>query len=289
MLETIPHLVRMCRHPFAERVLLLDTAPLGPGYRTRSGIGTMEQLRECCEKLMADGTIDRCVDIDYSSSLRQYLYNKHFGGEIGHTHDFRGYPIYGTLFSLEEAKTDYVLHFDSDMLLFQAIGSDWINTGIELLQRRKDVLFVAPRPGPPAKDGDLKQRGVAYHRDRDGFFSFSEFTSRKYLIQKSKFERFLPIRPCYVSWKRRAFQFVTGRSGLLNWEIAISRQLEKCGCLRADLDTKDAWTLHTPDHGAQFLQQLPNIIRLVENGCYPDQQGGDYDLHLELWQDMLSK
>jgi hypothetical protein len=44
------------------------------------------------------------------------------------------------------------------------------------------------------------------------------------------------------------------------------------------------WTLHTPDHGPEFLRMLPDIIDRVQKRDIPPLQAGDYDLNLPLWQ-----
>jgi hypothetical protein len=43
--------------------------------------------------------------------------------------------------------------------------------------------------------------------------------------------------------------------------------------------------LHTPDHGPEFIQNLPHIIGRIEAGDAPFKQAGDYDLNLDLWID----
>ena len=52
MINTIPHLVKMSQFPFQEKVLAIDTAPLSGEKVNRPGLGTMEELRACAEKLV---------------------------------------------------------------------------------------------------------------------------------------------------------------------------------------------------------------------------------------------
>src|ERR687891_1094535 len=74
MLHTIPHLVRTCRFPFARRVLMVDTAPLGRRYRRKPGIGTTEELHACCTQLLQAGVVDAITPIDYSPPYRRRIY-----------------------------------------------------------------------------------------------------------------------------------------------------------------------------------------------------------------------
>jgi hypothetical protein len=283
MMQTIPHLVKMCQFDFVERTLVIDTAPLSKNYSQRPGIGSQEQLQDCCEKLLAMGVVNHLAQIDYSPAYRQRVYQKHFGFDLRMTHNYRGYPILGSIFALESAQGDYVLHFDSDMLLYQSPHYNWIEAGMAVLRDRPEVLFVSPLSGPPSVDGRLQQRQVSYEHDAAGFYAFRDFTSRKFLVDRRKLEQVLPIDPVWLSWKRRLWSRLTGESALLNWEIMISNCLKQKGYLRADLDAPGAWTLHTPDHGAGFIAALSQVIERVESGNYPPEQAGDYDLQLEAW------
>lgn len=289
MMHTIPHLVRMCNYDFYEKCLIIDTAPLSEQYRNRPGIGTLYQLRECCNKLIEKGVVDRTIDIDYSKKTVKKTYKKHFGKFLKHTHNFRGYPIYGSIFGIEAVKGDYVLHFDSDMLLHQDKDFDWIGQGIKFLDDNEEIMFVSPLSGPPAQDGSLKQWGVEYEIDKRGFYRFKEFTSRKYLLKKEKFFSSLPMEPQYISWKRRLASYLTGKSPLWNWEVMVAEHLKAKGCIRADLSSPKAWTLHTPDHGDKFIKYLPEIIQMIEKGRFPKENAGDYDLHLDRYIEMINR
>jgi hypothetical protein len=288
MMQTIPHLVKSCQFEFLERVLFVETAPLSGIFRDRPGVGTLEQLRDCCDRLLQAGVVDRVVDIDYSEATRQRIYKKHFGQDVRFTHDYRGASVFGFIYSLEAVKGDYILHFDSDMLLHQQRNHSWILEGIALLKSCPDVMFVSPLSGCPTSDSSLKQRSVTYQCDPRGFYAFKEFTSRKFLVDRSRLEKMLPIQPQWVSWKRQALEFITGKSALNVWEITMSKALQKSEYIRADLSSPQAWTLHTPDHGSTFVQLLPQVIEQIEEGSYPPQQAGDYDLQLNLWNEQLT-
>jgi hypothetical protein len=284
MMHTIPHLVRMCNYPFSERVLVIDTAPLPARYRSDSSIATMEQLRDCCAQLVADGVVDRLADIDYSEAFRRRVYKKHFGRRLRQTSDYRGGgPLLGYVFAIEDARSGYFLHFDSDMLLYQAKGYSWLAEALSMIQSHPDLLLLAPRPGPPGVDGRLQQRGSEYIHDPRGFFRFKHVTSRRFLMDRRRFESLLPLKPLYVSWKQRIRALLTDRSMLRHWEHMVTYRMAQTNFVRADLDSPHAWTLHTPYHGAAFLEALPSIIKKVESGWYPPEQAGDYDLQLEYW------
>ncbi len=285
MLHTIPHLVRTCRFPFARRVLVVDTAPLRRRYRRRPNIGTAEELQACCGQLLEAGIVDAIAPIDYSPDYRRRIYRKHFSPPMRRTHSSGGYPILGSIFAIEESRADFLVHFDSDMLLYQDPGFSWIGEGIRLLRDHPDLLAVLPRSGPPSQDGQLRQqeeRGEAYQMDPRGIFSLGTFTSRVFLIERRRFERLLPLRPTlpFVEILRN---YLTSRNTMPEWEVMVGARLRTKGFVRADLTSPRAWTLHPDERGERFESSLPAVIARIETGNYPAEQGGYYDLLLDHW------
>jgi len=269
--HTIPHLIRMCRYPFAKKVLVRDTAPLADAFAQRQNIGTLSQLSACCDHLQSSGLVDEIIDIDYSEERRIQIYRRHFGSDVKDTHGWVGTSIFGYIYSVETADADYLVHFDSDMLLHQKKDRCWIEQGIDVLRRNPDVLVVNPLPGPPEKDGVLYQM-EPYDRDSAGFYRFKGFSSRVFLIDVGRFNRFLPLHPKSMPGGRLAL-----------WEQMVSDRMIETSSSRADLDSHAAWVLHPNDHRSDFIAALPQIIERVEAGWYPPEQAGYYDLKLGAW------
>jgi hypothetical protein len=285
MLRTIPHLVRTCRFPFARRFLMVDTAPLGRRYGRKPGIGTAEELQACCTQLLQAGVVDALVPIDYSPDTRRRIYRKHFAGPMRQTHSHGGYPILGSIEALEGSRADYLVHFDSDMLLHQDPGFSWIDEGIKQLRAHPDLLAVLPRSGPPHPDGRLRQQeetGEAYQPDARGIYCFKTFTSRVFLVDPRRFDRLLPLRP-RLPVLDLLRNYLTARSTMPEWETMIGYRLQETAFVRADLSSTRAWTLHPDERGERFEAALPDLIARIEAGYYPAGQGGYYDLLLDLW------
>lgn len=279
----VRHLVRACAYPFVERVLVMDTAPLAPRYLTDPHLATIEQFQAIGRRLVDDGVIDRIALPDYSPGARRRVYEKHLGADHWESHDFRGTQVLGTMQQIEDARGDYFLHFDSDILLHQAHGHDWISAAIRLLNEVPEVMVALPHPGPPRADGLLHQPFSPYTHDPRGFYRFKFISSRRFLIARRKFDEILPFRPLFLSWKRRLLSAVTRRSTLLNWEQMATARIGQTPFIRADLDSPSAWTLHALDHGPEFCRRLPEIIARVEEGRFPTEQAGHYDLRLDAW------
>jgi hypothetical protein len=296
MAHTIPHLVSMSNFPFEERVLAVDTAPLSGEKTKRTGIGTMEQLRDCTQQLLQAGVIDRIVDFNYDPDYRKRVMRKHFGSPLRFTHNYKGYPILGSIFTIEECKSDYMLHYDSDMLLHQKPDYSWIDEGIQVMERHPNLMFVRPLAGPPTEDGTNYQSNP-YEKNPDGFDLYKFFGSRVYLINRLRFDRLLPLPIIWQPYRQKfldrlpvvlktIYSNATGKGSLNSWEIMVSKKLEKTDYFRGSLTNPKAWTLHPIDRSPQFIQALPNIIQKIEAGSYPPEQAGHYDLISNLWFDV---
>lgn len=282
MMRTIPHLVKACNFDFSERVLYIDASPLGKAYRDRPGIGTLEELRDKVSQLIKDNVIDLAVDVNFSEDYKKKAYKKYFGKSIKYTHNFRGAPILGYIFAIEEAKTNYLLHFDCDMLLYQEPNYSWIKQGIQLMHNNQDVVCALPLPGPPNEDGILYQKHP-YEYDPQGFYKLKSFTTRKFLINRSTFEKLLPLKPLYLPLKGRTIRALKNQSSLKFFESMISNRLRETSYIRADFASSQAWTVHPLKHDDKFVQALPYLIDKIGSGWYPPEQGGHYDLILEAW------
>jgi hypothetical protein len=293
MMFTIPHLVKMSNFPFAERVLVIDTAPLSGDKINRPGVGTMEQLRKNTQELLENGIVDRIVDINYNTKYRSKVYKKHFGFPLKQSHNYKGYPILGTIFTIEEPQSDYMLHYDSDMLLYQAPDFSWIEQAMILSEKHPEIMSFRPLTGPPNNDGELYQKNN-YQYDSDGFYKFKFFGSRAYLINKKTFEKLLPLPIIWRPYRQKIMEklpnklqtvlnYTLNKGKLDSWEIMVSKKLENTESWRGVLADKRAWTLHPKDRSPAFIQALPDIIKRIEAGEYPDGQAGHYDLISELW------
>lgn len=293
MMETIPHIIRMSRFPFQEKVLAIDTAPLSGEKLLRPGIGTMEDLRKNCEQLLELGLIDKIVDINYHKSYQNKVYLKHFGSLINQTHNYKGYPILGTIFTIEDCISDYMVHFDSDMLMYQKPDFSWIAESMNLMDKYPDVMSMRPLTGPPKNDGELYQLH-AYEKENNDLFKFKFFGSRVYLIKKKTYDKLLPLPIIWRSYRNKFLNHLpvnlqtflnlfTGKGQLDSWEIMVSKQLEKTKYYRGVLNNKNCWTLHPKDRNPEFIKALPTIIKKIENGEFPIKQAGYYDLISELW------
>jgi hypothetical protein len=280
---TLPHLLRMCSFPFHEVLIVVDDLPKESGRSTKQP-DKMLSFQETLDGLRRDGTVIRKVLLSAVERERERLSRKYFGTRIKNARDHRGVPLLGWIAGLDAAKTKFVVHFDSDILLHQDTGFSWIEVGKRLIEQDSTTMFVSPLPGPPTTDGGLLGQVIAPERDSRGNFRFKTFSSRRFLVDKDRLENLLPTPDAHTSWKRRALMRLGIGNSLLPWEVSVSRALARSPYYRVHLSSPKAWSLHSPDHGRDWLQALPEIVRRVEEGQYPREQAGYYDLILSAWR-----
>ena len=277
--DTLQHLLRMCSFRFGEILVVADDLPRG--NRSPDPDIQNSRLTGLLQRLTRDKTITRCIHLSEIAS--DGLAEKYFGSRVSTMRDHRGIPLFGWIAGIEAAQTDFVVHFDSDVLLHQAPGHSWLHTGMTLMQEDPLTMFVSPLPGPPSCDGSLRAQAAAPALDNQGNFRFKTFSSRRFLLSKQRFEELLPTPLRYISIKRRLLMQVGFGNAILPWEYCISCALQESKYYRVHLRSPRAWALHCPDHSHTWLRSLPVVIKRVEEGQYPAEQGGHYDLMLPAW------
>ncbi|NET20329.1 MAG: hypothetical protein F6K07_13745, partial [Okeania sp. SIO1H5] len=227
-------------------------------------------------------------------TYQQQMYQKHFGSPIKPTHNYRGYPILGSIFHIESVPGDYMLHYDSDMLLHQEPDYSWIDEGIKLMEQHPEIMAIRPLTGPPTEDGIMYQKNQSLKPEAGGFYKFQFFSSRVYLINHKRFDKLLPLPILWRSYKNKflnqmplslktLLNYYTGKGKLDSWEVMVSMQLEKTDYVRATMSSPKAWTIHPKDRSPEFIGALPNIIEKIEQGWYPPEQAGHYDFISKYW------
>jgi hypothetical protein len=279
---TLPHLLRMCSFPFYEVIVVIDDLPKGrPASDFSDECGKFFSLVEGWQSRGLIGRFILLSEISFDDITEKY-----FGTNVLQTRDYRGVPLFGWVAGLEVAKSEFVVHFDSDILLFQASDYSWINDGMTLISDDPDAMFVSPLPGPPAIDGRLRGQVVAPTLDTRGNFRFKTFSSRRFLVNKVRLGKLLPTPLRRISEKQIS---PTDRSygTLCSWEDCVSSALQSSEFYRINLRCPKAWSVHSPEHNRDWLMALPRIVRCIENGDYPAKQGGHYELLLSAWYQLL--
>ena len=275
---TLPHLLRMCAYDFRDVIIVVDDLPKEGRNADAAG-----DLLITLNRMQDEGIVSRILRLSTVHDRDRQLSEKYFGRVLPSARDRRGIPLLGWVAGLDEARTDFVVHFDSDMLLHQRPGHSWLTDAMAVMRRDSSAMFVAPRPGPPTVDGGLRGQYVAPTYDEDGNFRFKQFSSRRFLVSKRRFDALLPTPLLYTSRRDRVLMGLGFGNAVQMWEECVSAVLRRSSYYRVHLANSNAWSVHCKDHSPRWLAALPSILARVEAGEFPEAQAGHYDLRLSEW------
>ena len=280
---TIPHQLNQCKIN-GRRVLRIDTSPVSGYYKNHREQSRLSELKDLGNHLLNEGLIDEVLQIDYNRKFVNAAYRIHFGKKFPETHCFRGYPYYGSILPFESSDSEYIVHLDSDMLIYQKEGFDWIKEAIQIMEDNQDIICCLPLSGPPLSDDQLIQGSTKYKFDKKrNIYLFKNFTSRIFVINKERFTSLLPMKIDWLSWREPIKSKLFGNGKMLCWEVSVTSAIEQSNFYRADLASTSSWSLHPSERGERFNSMIPELISKIESGWFPIKQAGHYDLNLDWW------
>jgi len=191
--------------------------------------------------------------------------------------------------ALEIPDTRYVLHYDGDILLYQKTGYSWVNEAIECMNKYPQAVMTVPRLCPPVGGASAPSlhEGRPY-KSFDDHWENDWFSTRHFLCDKYILRQYLPLVRGKLMFElllrkygRRAFP--------LDPEIVLFKSLSPRKAKRIILKNNNAWIMHPVDKSAEFVNVLPRIIPLIQQGIYPPAQAGYEDMKLSSWLAMLKE
>jgi hypothetical protein len=258
-------------------------------------LGTTLQQSKLAEVLEALEEIKESSSFEievFSASPEQVrkLSKIHLGKTYSETHCFRGYPIHGSFRQFHNHGSEYVLHLDCDMIFHEEPEYSWIKEGIKLMEQNPDIACVLPRGGPPTDNGSLHQGTTEYKVDNERHaYLFKNFTSRHYLVHRKRFMELLPMKPLWLSWREPLKSMFFGNGKMLCWESMVEHAMEGSSFWRADLMSHKAWSIHPGERSEKFHNMLPHVINRINQGEYPNEQAGHFDLILDSWEIFINE
>ncbi len=258
-------------------------------------LGTTLQQSKLAEVLEALEEIRESSSFEievFSASPEQVrkLSKIHLGKTYTETHCFRGYPIHGSFRQFHNHGSEYVLHLDCDMIFHEEPEYSWIKEGIKLMEQNPDIACVLPRGGPPTDNGSLHQGTTEYKVDNErNAYLFKNFTSRHYLVNRKRFMELLPMKPLWLSWREPLKSMFFGNGKMLCWESMVGHAMEGSSFWRADLMSHKAWSIHPGERSEKFHNLLPRVINRINQGEYPNEQAGHFDLILDSWENFINE
>ena len=253
----------------------------------------VEELRAIGESLVRDDVIDRVLFLSPGDPWLRAVTHKYSGRWLPETHDYGGRPITGYWAGVEAARTRYVIHYDGDMFLYQAPGFDWAAHAIPFLEKQEHAVSATPRITPPYAsripfgDGASAREGVAM-TPTEGGWRQCFFSTRVFLIDRMKLERYLPLARGRVLAEQMAVKALR-RGFPRSAEKMFWTTVGGAGGYRLVLSTEHAWVLHPIWKPDGYADLVPAILECVANNRIPDGQLGNPELQLPVWQTFLAR
>ncbi len=279
--HTIPHIISSHKVRFAEVLIVIDEIGV-VGRLGKQQQYSVQELTGALDRLQSKGYQFQQVTVDGSSETAQHVFGKWFDQTDISFRCAGGTPIYAFLFGLEQARCDYRLHLDADMLIFDPSPQSWVQHAITILQDTKEVLFVN-QAGGPHHDRCPRPEHIAAFDERLGLHADKTFSTRCFLYSDRKLQdHFLPIVPARHPVHKRVKYKVQRRSSYLALEQMIARGLGRSTFLRCDLQRAWGFNLHAGVDKSVFLDpRIDDIITRIQLGDAPAGQCGYYDLVFE--------
>jgi hypothetical protein len=303
---TVPALIAAHSQNVDETLAIVDCCPPQDGKYVRSERKLSndefhQRVKQICtivEALKAQGYLDRIIYLHPGNSLQSILSQKYLGGWVHETHDYLGCGLMSYLAAFEVTQTRYLLHYDGDMLLYQAPGYNWLLEAKRLIAKYPNVVTVCPRISPPYLHEDttlsdspsLKKELHQAHplkRVEEGWQD-DWFSDRCYLIDREKLSDYLPllrgwflIKTLIAKYLRRGYPRTS--------ESTLCSGVGSAGGRRLILASEQSWLLHPASKPDRLIELLPSIQQCIQQGQVPVEQKGLVDIHLSAWENYLSR
>lgn len=175
--ESVVHLVSQLEQPraFGEIIAVLDSkrkdfvrSYTEPNY---------EKAREKLRRLQEEGWIDTILEVPSEESGLRELNQRWWGKDTPATHTVEGIPITASLLAFEKARYPYVLHIDSDILIYRKdYRDDYLQKMINYLEREGSICVSLSIPTeaderwsshhPDGTPYRVEVRAGLFHRER---------------------------------------------------------------------------------------------------------------------------
>jgi hypothetical protein len=285
----LEHQVRAWGGQVAEVLLCVDFHRSSGRFSSRWNEGK-ERILELAKSVEAA----RVLAVDYSDSSMERVSAEFFGGRRVPAKDFRGGPYFSYFFGMSQAQHRYVLHTDSDMF-FGGGSQTWIEEALASFERRSDVLFAGPLPGPPAPDGRLHSQQGEPDADEPYAFRLDGMSTRLFLTDRQRFhERIGALRPRRPRALRNTIKaLVEGNPPEDLPEQLFADAMRAKGLVRREFlgRAPGMWSLHPPYRCPDFFNRLPELVRRVESADIPEAQRGDHDMNASMvdWSEAIAE
>ena len=297
--QTVPLLVRA--HPgVARRLAVVDccrpqrTRIFDPERRLPEAAfrERLERVRTLALRFQREALFDEIVWLEPGAPDFRRLAARYVRPWMTETHDYGGCAFMGYWAALDFPTTRFVLHYDADMCLYQALGFDWAAEAQRLWTNYPQAIAATPRISPPgfarspAEDAPSLHEGRPAERVRDGWLN-DWFSTRCFLLDRERLEPHLPLVQGFRAIEYRLRRAID-RGYPVGPETLLHFVLGPRGKRRLNLADERAWLLHPQSKPPAYLALLPAILTAVQAGRAPSAQRGHSDLDLPAWEKFLA-
>jgi len=296
---TVPYLVEAHRANVDEKLAIVDccrpqrTKIIDPDVRFPEAEFSqrVEKICAIAEDLKAKGYLDRIVYLRPGDRLFPLLSDKYLRNLVQETHDYGACALMSYLAALEIPQTRYILHYDADMLLYQAANYDWSVEARHLMDKQDKAVAASPRISPPFSKEKNIPDAPSLHEGRplsqvEGGWRNDWFSNRCYLIDKEKLSSYLPLLQGRLLLETLAVKYLN-RGYPRSPEMMLFRRIGGAGGWRLNLKSEQAWLLHPATKPPRYIELLSLIQDAVQQGKVPAEQKGYADINLSAWENFF--
>lgn len=244
----------------------------------------LEKIIIISKRLLAKNIVSEIYYVKPDDPIIDHLSKKYLRGLYKTTHGAGGMVNMSYWVGFDIPNTKYLLHYDGDIMLYQKPGFAWVNNAIKYMDADKNVVMAVPRLCPPitaAVDLPSTHEGrptITYPE----YWKNDWFSTRHFLWDRTKIEKYLPLVRGKVMFELLIRKYAN-RAFPIDPEILMHKSIGPRGGQRLVLRSPDAWIVHPMDKSETFLNNLPQIISLINEGKFPDEQRGYENMKLEPW------
>jgi hypothetical protein len=274
-----------CCRPQRTKIVDPDSRFPGQEFLRRT-----DRIRAIADSMLREGHFDEVVYLLPGNELFPHLAQKYLRNVVRETHDYAGCALMSYLAGIELTRTQFVLHYDADMLLYQAPGYDWAQEAIALMTGEDSIVAATPRICPPRDDAaetaqSLGLGGLTLEPTNGGWRD-PWFSTRCFLLDRTKLDAFLPLMKGRLLLETLVVKYLR-RGYPRSPEIMLHRRIGGGGGSRLQLATKRAWLLHPLSKPPKYLELLPAIHEAVLGGEHPAEQAGNPEIDIPAWDRFL--
>jgi hypothetical protein len=259
LLRIVPHWLRVFGEQLAEIVVVVDSQPLaGRIGQLQTGHADPEKLNEARRLLES---LDARVRFVALESIDPLPIQKRWFGRVRPVRCQGGTPILAFVAAIEQAKCDFVLRCDSDMLFCE---TGWLQQQAVPALRDGVDFYEPPRSCLVRQDVQV--------------------SSRAFMVSMNRLSRRLPLRNLRLDPLRVVHRLATGRPPWLALEQMITQSVRKMQLShRVGIDSTLGFSLHGLKRAWTAAPWFEEVIRSVEAGRLPAPQQASWDFHPEYW------